>query len=181
MVLRHLVPHNWSPIDWSLWTNGPQPIWTNGPQKFGPLDKWSPKIWSPGQMVPNQFGPPGQMVHRTFLLSRGTDCGVPEIWGPNLLGTICPGGPNIWYHLSMGIEFDRDHLSRGINFIGIICPGGQEVRGLEVWGSNGLGPNASQPKCYLILAKKVCQLAATLKKHIIFKKESYFHSFLCQK
>ena len=34
-AVTHLVPHNGSPIDWSLWTNGPQ--------KFGPH----------GQMVPN--------------------------------------------------------------------------------------------------------------------------------
>ena len=42
-------PDIWSPINWSLWTNGPQPIlspWTNGHPKFGP----------PEQMVPNQFG-----------------------------------------------------------------------------------------------------------------------------
>ena len=79
MVPGHLVPHNWSPIDWSLWTNGPQPIqspWTNGPQKFGPH----------GQMVPNQFGPPGQMVPSIFRLSRGTGCGDLEIRGPNWLG-----------------------------------------------------------------------------------------------
>ena len=89
MVPGHLVPHNWSPIDWSLWTNGPQPIqspWTNGPQKFGPR----------GQMVPNQFGPHGQMVPRIFRLSRGTGCGDPKIWGLNWLGTICPGVPTFW-------------------------------------------------------------------------------------
>ena len=87
MVPGHLVPHNWSPIDWSLWTNGPQPIlspWTNGPPKFCPH----------GQMVPNHFGPPGQMVPRIFHLSRGTASGDPEIQGPNRLGTVCPGGPS---------------------------------------------------------------------------------------
>ena len=80
MVPGHLVPHNWSPIDWSLWTNGPQPIqspWTNGPQKFGLR----------GQMVPNQFGPHGQMVPRIFHLSRGTGCGDPEIRASNGIGT----------------------------------------------------------------------------------------------
>ena len=44
LVPGHLVPHNWSPIYWSLWTNGPQPIlspWTNGPQPI-----WSP--WTNG-------------------------------------------------------------------------------------------------------------------------------------
>ena len=29
--------------------------------------------------------------------------------------------------LSMGTEFDGDHLSRGINLMGIVCPGRQEV------------------------------------------------------
>ena len=76
MVPGHLVPHNGSPIDWSLWTNSPQPIrspWTDGPQKFGPH---------------------GQMVPRIFRLFSGTGCGDPEIQGLNWLGTICPGGPN---------------------------------------------------------------------------------------
>ena len=140
-----------TPIDWSLWTNGPQPIqspWTNGPQKFGPR----------GQMVPNQFGPHGQMVPRIFLSSRGTGCGDPEIRGPNWLGTICPGGPNSWGpfvqgdqilgdHLSMGTEFDGDHLSRGINLMGIVCPGGQEVGARKSGDQMGSGPNAFQPLC----------------------------------
>ena len=111
MVPRHLVPHNWSPIDWSLWTNGPQPIqspWTNGPQKFGPH----------GQMVPNQFGPHGQMVPRIFLSSRGTGCGDPEIRGPNWLGTTCPVGPNSWGPFVQGDQILGDHLSRGTKFVG---------------------------------------------------------------
>ena len=84
MVPGHLVPHNWSQIDWFLWTNGPQPIQsprTNGPQKFGPH----------GQIVPNQFGPPGQMVPRIFRLSEGTDCGDQEIRGPNFWGPFVHG------------------------------------------------------------------------------------------
>ena len=59
MVPGHLVPHNWSPIDWSLWTYGPQPIqppWTNGPQTFGPH----------GQMVPPKIGPHGQLVPKIY-------------------------------------------------------------------------------------------------------------------
>ena len=62
--MTHLVHHNWSPIDWSLWTNGPQPIqspWTNCPQKIG----------RHGQMVPNQFGPHGQMVPRIGAVHKG--------------------------------------------------------------------------------------------------------------
>ena len=110
MVPGHLVPHNWSPIDWSLWTNGPQPIqspWTNGPQKFGPR----------GQMVPNQFGPHGQMVPRIFLLSRGTSCDDLEVW--DQIG---------WGPFVHGDQIFGDHLSMGT---------GSE--GPEVWGSNGFG------------------------------------------
>ena len=84
MVPRHLVPHNGSPNDWSLWTNSPQPIqspWIIGPPKFGPLE----------HMVPNQFGPLRQMVPWIFRLSRGTGWGDTEFMGPNWLGTICPG------------------------------------------------------------------------------------------
>ena len=115
----------WSPIYWSLWTNGPQPIlspWTNGPQKFGPH----------GQMVPNQFGPPEQMVPRIFCLSKGQAVMIwkygdqigwgPFVqwakflgticpWGPNLMRTVCPGGPK-WGTGSPGIKWVRDQMSR---------------------------------------------------------------------
>ena len=40
----------------------------------------------------------------------------------------------------MGTEFDRDHLSRGINFVGIVCP-----RAQEVGDQMGSGPIVSQP------------------------------------
>ena len=149
MVPGHLVPHNWSPIDWSLWTNGPQPIqspWTNGPQII-----WSPwtngprnilfvqgdRLWGSGNTGTKLVGD---------HLSRGT----------KLLGTICPGGPNFGgpfvqgdqifgNHLSMGTEFEGDRLSRGINFMGIVCPGGQEVGDRKSGDQIGLGPIASQP------------------------------------
>ena len=39
MVPKHLVPHNWSTIDWSPWTNGPHGKMVSN--QFGPLDKWS--------------------------------------------------------------------------------------------------------------------------------------------
>ena len=79
MVPKNLVPlDKWSPKIWSPWTNGPQ--------EFGP----------PGQVVPNQFGPrisgspqPVPLDERNIL---GTICP----WGPNWLGTICPFGPNFW-------------------------------------------------------------------------------------
>ena len=127
MVPGHLVPHNWSPINWSLWTNGPQPIlspWTNGPQKFGPH----------GQMVPNQFGPPGQMVPRIFCLSKGQAVMIwkygDQICGDHLSrGTLCPGGPN----------------RLGTEFFGTICPWGQGVGDRKSGDQMGLGPNDSQP------------------------------------
>ena len=111
-------------------------LWTNGPQEFG----------LHGQMVPNQFGPPGQMVPGIFCLSRGTACDDLDIWGPNWLGTICPGGPHFW-----------GPFVQGDQIFGTICPGGQklivqgdqffsdhlsmgtESGGPEVWGSIGFG------------------------------------------
>ena len=48
-------------------------------------------------------------------------------------------------HLSMGTEFDEDHLSRGINFMGIVCPGGQEVGDRKFGDLMGSRPNGSQP------------------------------------
>ena len=42
MTVTHLVPQNWSPIDWFLLANGLQPIqspWTNGPKNLIPMDK----------------------------------------------------------------------------------------------------------------------------------------------
>ena len=112
------------------------------PYQFGP----------PGQTVPIKFGPPGQMVPQNLVPnqfgSHITKSSKPvPLDKQNNLGTICPGGPNIWYHLSMGIEFYRDDLSRGINFIGIICPGGKEVGDQKsgdqmVWDQMRRSPNA---------------------------------------
>ena len=131
---RTFGPQNWSPIDLSLWTNGPQPIqspWKIGPQKLDPH----------GQMVPNQFGPPGKIVPRIFHFSRGTGYGDPEIgklgnrgitfigdhlsrrtkflgtvcpWGPNLIGTICQGGSNLW-GLFVQVDRKRRTGSQGTN------------------------------------------------------------------
>ena len=143
MVPGHLVPNNWSPINWSHWSNGPQPIlspWTNGPKKFGPH----------GQMVPNQFGPPGQMVPRIFCLSRGTGCDDLEIWGPNWLGTICPGGPNFWGPFVQGDQIwwgpfvQGDQIGwgpfvHGDRILGDHLSMGTESGGPEVWGPNGFG------------------------------------------
>ena len=50
-------------------------------------------------MVPNQFGPPGQMVPRIFCLSRAPAGGQAVM---------------IWKY--------GDHLSRGTEFLGTICP-----------------------------------------------------------
>ena len=99
MVPGHLVPYNWSPIDWSLWTDSPQPIqspWTNGALTFGPsgqlvpLDKWLDKL-------PIEY-------------------------------SVCPGGQvvGIW---NMGTKLVWDHLSRGTKSLGTICPGGPYLMG----------------------------------------------------
>ena len=68
-------------------TNGPQQIrspWTNGPQKVGP----------PGQMVPNQFGPRISGSPQPVPLDKRNILGTICPGGPNWLGTICPWGPN---------------------------------------------------------------------------------------
>ena len=126
MAVTHLVPNtygpltfgpNWSPINWSLWINGPQPIlspWTNDPPKFGP----------PVQMVPDQFGPPGKMVPRLFCLSKGQAVMIwkygDQICGDHLSrGTLCPGGPN-----RLGTI-----CPWGLNFLGPFVPGDRE------WGT----------------------------------------------
>ena len=82
-------------------------------------------------MVPNKFGPTGQIVPKIFH-SSWTGYGDPEIRGPNWLGTICPWGPNLMGTSCMGIW--------------IVCPGGQEVGDWKSRDQMGSGPNASQPK-----------------------------------
>ena len=143
MVPWHLVPHNWSPIDWSLWTNSSQPIrspWTNGLQKFGPHGQMVPKNlipmdkWSLTNLVPLY-----NWSLEYSVCPRGQAVGIQKFgdqtgWGPFVLGDQF-----FWNHLSMGTEFDGDRLSRGINFMGITCSGGQEVEEPEVGWSNGFG------------------------------------------
>ena len=145
MVPGHLVPHNWSLIDWSLWTNGPQPIrppWTNGPQKFGP----------PGQME-YSVCPGGQAVGiQKYRVQIG--------WGPFVQGDQIFGD-----HLSRGTKFDGDRLSRGINFMGIVCLGGQEVGDQKSRDQIGSGPNASQPY-FDIYNKALLKMTKILGEHI---------------
>ena len=96
LAATHLVPNPFDPqtsgpplpvpMDkWSPWTNGPQPIWspwTNGPPKFG----------TPGQMVPNKFGPHISKSSQLVPLDK-----------QNILGTICPGGPNWMGTICLGV------------------------------------------------------------------------------
>ena len=83
----HLVPHNWSPIYWSLWTNGPQPIqspWANGPQK----------IWNIPFVQEDRLW--GSRKRGTKLV------GDHLFMGDQIFGD----------HFSMMTEFDWDFLSR---------------------------------------------------------------------
>ena len=105
-------------------------------QKISKISSQTPdpqKAIVPGQMVPNQCGPPEQMVPRIFCLSRGQDVGIQKSgdqigWGPFVQEDQLFGD-----HMSMGTEFDGDRLptgdqfygdglSRGINFMGTVCP-----------------------------------------------------------
>jgi len=83
-------------------------------------------------MVPNQFGPPRQMVPKYF---------------------VCPGGQALRKyrdqiledHLSMGTEFVGDHFSKGINFMGTVYPRGQDVGDRKLGDLMGSRPNGSLP------------------------------------
>ena len=116
LAVTHLVSNTYGPRTFGpqligpFWTNGPQPIqssWTNGPQKFGPS---------------------GQMVPRTFFLSRGTGCGDPEIRGPNWLGTICLGLPNVWGPFVYGDRISWGSFVKGDRKWGTGSPGIKWVR-----------------------------------------------------
>ena len=115
----HLVPNAygpqtfgrlnfWSLIDWSLCTNGPQPI--QSPHR---------------QMVPNQFGPPEQIQEDQISWGpfvRGTkSLGTICLWGPNLMGSVCPRGSFVegvrkWGTGNPGIKWVRDQMRCSQNF-----------------------------------------------------------------
>jgi hypothetical protein len=88
------------------------------PSNLVPLDKWSPKTWSPWTNGPQLIRSlyfriprgcaPGQMEYSRDHLSRGTKVvgdhlsmgtefwGTICPWGQNWLGTVCPEGPINW-------------------------------------------------------------------------------------
>jgi hypothetical protein len=103
--------------------------WTNGPLlNLVPLEKWSPKIWSPRQMVPNQFGPHISVSPQPVPLDKlnilGTICPGETNW----LGSICPWRPNLWGpfvhgdRIGWGPFVQRDQ-SIGDQLWGTKCPG----------------------------------------------------------
>ena len=75
------------------------------------------------------------MVPKIFCLSRGTSCDDCEIWGPNWLGTICPGGQNFW-----GPFVHGDRISWGLFLKGDQFLWGLFVQGDRKWrtGSPGI-------------------------------------------
>ena len=82
--MTHLVPN---PFD-------PQ---TSGPPLSVPMDKWSPKIWSPSNLV--FLDKWSQKIWSTWTN------GLQPIWSPYLQIIIaCPSGQT---------EYSMDHLSRG--------------------------------------------------------------------
>ena len=170
MVPGHLVPHNWSPIDWSLWTNSPQPISPHGqtvpnqfcphgqmvPKNLVPMDKWSPTNLVPLDKWSLEYSvcPGGQAVmiwkYGTKLvgdhLSMETKC----------LGIICPWGPNVWRPFVHGdqlwwgpfVQGDQigwEPFVHGDQIFGTTCPCGQEVGDQKSGDQMGSGPNESQP------------------------------------
>ena len=136
MVAGHLVPHNWSPIDWSLMTNGHQPIqspWTNGSKNFDPHGQMVPKNlvpmdkWSPTNSVP--------LDNWSLEYSNcpgGQAVGIWKYWNHIGWGPFVRGHQIFGNHLSMGTELVRDRLSRGTNKLGTNC-GGPNVQGPYVF------------------------------------------------
>ena len=104
-------------------------------------------------MVPNKFGPHGQMVPNKFTpcISRSLQHVPLDIWnilgticlgGPNWLVTICPWAPNFWGAsvrgdlIGWGLFVQRDQLI-GDPLWGTKC----EMSGVHM----RLGPNVLQP------------------------------------
>ena len=107
---EHLVPHNWSPIDWSLWTNG-----SSG--QMVPLDKWSLTNLVPLDKWSLEY----------YNCPEGRAAGIQNM-GTKLVGDHLPRGEQKFLdHLSMETELVEVRLSRGINFMGIVCPGGSTL------------------------------------------------------
>ena len=79
----------WSPKIWSPWTNGPQPIWS-------PWTNSPHQIWSPWTNGPKFFYPPGQMVPNQFGPHISKSSQLVPLDKQNILGTICPGGPYVF-------------------------------------------------------------------------------------
>ena len=106
-----LVPHFLSPR-----RNDPNKIDPPGPTvsiKFGP----------PGQMVPNQFGSHISGSLQSVLLDIQNILGTICPGGPNWLGTICPWGQNFWGPFVHGDRIGwGPFLQRG-QLWGTKCPG----------------------------------------------------------
>ena len=112
--------------------------WTNGPQKFGPHGQMVPNQFGPpGQTVPIKFGPHGQMVPNQFGPHTSKSSQLVPLDKQNILGTICPGGPNWLGTICPGDQIFGDHLSRGPNFWGpfVHIGWGPFVQGDQIgWG-----------------------------------------------
>ena len=141
MVPGRLVPRNWSPFRWSLWTNSPSG--QTVPNQFSPLGQMVPKTlvlvdkWSPTNLVPldkwsleYSVSPLGELLVSGNMWTKLD--GDHLYRGTKFLGTICPWRPNLMGNVYPG----------GINFMGIICPRGQEV---------GDRKSRDQMRCSLVL------------------------------
>ena len=123
-IWTHLLPHflsPWtrSPYNWSSWTNGHHG--QTVPQNLV-------SFWSPWIMVPNQCGPHISGFPLPVPLDNQNILGTICPGGPNWLGNICPWGPNFWgpfFHgdwIGWGPFVQRDQ-SIGDQLWGTKCPG----------------------------------------------------------
>ena len=95
--------------------------------------------WSPWANSPQPIQSPNFSILTAGPLEKQNILGTICPGGPNWLGTICPWDQILGDHLSMGTELFEDSLSRGTNQLGTHL--GDQMSGNHM----RLGPNVSQP------------------------------------
>ena len=146
MVPGRLVPHNGSPIDWSL-ENSPQPIWspwTDSPKNVVPMDKWSPTNLAPLDKGSLEYS----------VCPRGQAVGIPKYgyricWGPFVQGDRKSGtGMGSWPNALQPSYWNQITYDL-IKAFELLCHTQQEKYSVLCWWEKSLGKLFS-PKSYQV-------------------------------